>query len=126
MKRHPTLQPFSREHHQALSLGLALKQQRPDAHALLASQKSSLLAHFDEEERLFAPVFAHWSNTDLSDRFYQEHQLLRTALASPNKDEQNLIGQSLIDHVRFEERILFVAIEAYWQTHAHTVKERSV
>ncbi|MBP6116579.1 MAG: hemerythrin domain-containing protein [Neisseriaceae bacterium] len=119
MKRHPRLQPFSREHHQALSLGLALTQQRPGAQALLASQKNSLLQHFEEEERQFAPLFAIWSETQLSDRFYAEHQQLRAALASPNPNEQQSLGQALIDHVRFEERVLFVAIEAHWQATPH-------
>ncbi|MGO3858935.1 MAG: hemerythrin domain-containing protein [Neisseriaceae bacterium] len=118
MKRHPHLQPFSREHHQALSLGLALTQQRPNAHALLAAQKHSLLQHFDAEEALFAPIFSRWSDTALSDQFYAEHQQLRAALSAPTPQGQQALGQSLIDHVRFEERILFVAIEAYWQAQA--------
>lgn len=115
MKRHPRLQPFSREHHQALSLGLALTQQRPHAHALLASQKNDLLQHFAEEEQLFAPIFAAWPETQLSERFYAEHRQLRAALSTAQPHQRSQLGQALIDHVRFEERILFVAIEAYWQ-----------
>lgn len=117
MKRHDRLQPFSREHHQALSLGLALKQQRPDAQALLVSQKASLLQHFEAEERLFATLFSHWPHQTLSDRFQYEHQQLRAALTQPQHHDQTHVGQLLIDHVRFEERVLFIAIEAYWQAH---------
>ncbi len=117
MKRHERLRPFSREHHQALKLGLALSQQRGEAAALLVMHKASVLRHFDEEERLFAPLFDCWTEHQLSDRFYAEHLRLRAELAQTQPQNQTQIGQLLIDHVRFEERVLFVAIEAYWAAH---------
>ncbi len=125
MKRHERLQPFSREHHQALSLGVALIQQRPNAVAMLAAQKASLLEHFDAEERLFGPLFKHWSEQPLSNQFYADHRLLRDALAQAQPHHQARTGQLLIDHVRFEERILFVAIEAYWQAHDQPLSKAS-
>ena len=77
--------------------------------------------HFHAEEELLLPEFARSvpSDNPLIVRTLTEHVALRRAvreLVLATGEEQQLlareIGQALHDHIRFEERVLFPAIEA--------------
>jgi iron-sulfur cluster repair protein YtfE (RIC family) len=107
MKRHPALEPFSRDHFVGLSLARALTAGQPDA-----GQKArrawdvELKDHFEEEERLLAPLLS----TELVDRLKREH--IRIAeLITGLPENTALLGELLERHIRWEERVLFPAIE---------------
>ena len=56
MKRHSLLIPLSQDHHHSLAMcARILRDPAADHRADFAKQKDDLLAHFAEEEALFAP-----------------------------------------------------------------------
>ena len=87
MKRDPRLVPLSREHHAALRLGRQLI--AGEGGGLLRDMLPALRAHFAEEHAQLLALFA----------------------AAQRGERQAEAGQMLIDHVRFEERTLFPAVE---------------
>ena len=110
MKRHPALITLSRDHHHALSLGNRIRQQ-PDADhsAAIAAQRDELLQHFAEEEQQFAPLWPRLQRLDLQQRFNADHAALRQLLQPPF--QAALLADTLMAHVRFEERELFAALQ---------------
>jgi iron-sulfur cluster repair protein YtfE (RIC family) len=109
MKRHPALEPFSRDHN--LGLILARKLQNPNPEAVdefLAAWDLELASHFVDEEELLGPVIHEES---LSTRLLDEHRLIRNLVAClPRTAEE--VGSKLEAHIRWEERSLFPAIES--------------
>ncbi|TCV90645.1 hemerythrin domain-containing protein [Sulfurirhabdus autotrophica] len=104
MKRNPTLQPLSRDHHAALSLGKACQSAALSCNEATVSQtyqraitafSKELDPHFQIEEQTLLP-------------------LLNTAdgLNRNDIDALNNFGKCLTAHVRFEERELFPVIES--------------
>ncbi len=110
MKRDPRLVPLSREHHAALRLGRTLI--AGDGGDVLRAMRRQLRAHFAEEERTLLPLLAAAGNDALVQRLREEHGQLRALFAAAQRGErQTESGQALIDHVHFEERTLFPALE---------------
>ncbi|MCL5769729.1 MAG: hemerythrin domain-containing protein [Planctomycetes bacterium] len=122
LKRHVSLQPFSRDHF----LGLTRARQLSQAAAagasariqakkdMLAAWKAEIEAHFDEEERLLIPLMTPaWSA-----RLGREHRAIRALVAAAQPDGPDMgatwcgeLGRRLHDHIRWEERELFEAIQ---------------
>lgn len=119
MKRSSTLQPLSREHHQALVLSKRLKeivrlpadnqlQQWLKLKPLLAA---SLLPHFEEEERYFLQELGVAANGAMLKRMLQDHQCMREYINTDELDKLSVFAELLMAHVRFEERELFPWLE---------------
>ncbi len=122
MKRHDSLQPFSREHHHGLVLARLLREvedqdARRSVRVRLAQQwASQLVPHFAHEERWLTPLLTREEEARLT----QEHDTLRE-LASlvitsdpetvPNVESFRQLGTLLHDHIRWEERELFEALQ---------------
>lgn len=114
MKRHPSLQPLSRDHNVALVLARRLERE-PNVEQLqefLAVWGDELDDHFFEEERLLLKV----ASPEFGARLINEHMVLRQyALAARRgmlcAGDIVRLGGLLHAHVRWEERSLFPAIE---------------
>lgn len=109
MKRHPSLEPFSRDHNDGLIL--ARKLSTAGAEALPEFRHAwevELADHFREEERLLGPLCDEVART----RLFSEHEDIETLGKSATDDGgAGRLGELLNDHIRWEERELFVAIE---------------
>jgi len=122
MRRHPALVSLSRDHHQALAVALRLRRATArnvdDAAAFAAFWEPRGRRHFEIEEELLLPAIpatdAVW--TRAADRVRAEHGRLRDLATLLSRPVNRLsvardLGQRLHDHVRFEERELFVTLE---------------
>jgi mannose-6-phosphate isomerase-like protein (cupin superfamily) len=115
MKRHPSLEPFSRDHNVGLVLARRLSEQPEQANSLgefLAAWHDELEDHFHEEERLLLP----WCDPESRDRMVGDHRSIADLASRAEKeelprDEVQRLGQLLNDHIRWEERSLFPALE---------------
>ncbi len=124
-KRHPALQPFSRDHHQGLVLvQTLLKKSSGDEHAkseglnvFLEAWHNELEPHFKGEESVLLPLMDNW----FQQRMKRDHDYLRQK-ALEAKEAQNHpsmledswfreIATRLKDHIRWEEQELFPALE---------------
>ncbi|MBL8069343.1 MAG: hypothetical protein JNM28_12920 [Armatimonadetes bacterium] len=107
MKRAFALEPFSRDHNDGLHLARTLKEERPAAPALAREAWEGELAdHFAEEERLLGPLAG-----EDSARMHEEHRLIEQ-LIEELPSSCLALGKALEDHIRWEERVLFPAIES--------------
>ena len=126
MKRHDSLISLSRDHHQALHRALKLKRADEagaaealgdvveffDAHGAL---------HFRVEEEVLFPLYVREGGADPTDdsivRLLTDHVWIRARIAAlrdasaPSVSELHELGERLDDHIRHEERVLFLAIE---------------
>lgn len=124
IKRHPVLQPLSREHMsglvQARNLAAAANEPPAERRAALARFAAvwheEINAHFLDEERMLAPLLS----TGSMDRLMSEHrhirQLAQRAMAQaaadePDPDLMRTLGVALHDHIRWEEREAFAEAE---------------
>jgi hemerythrin-like domain-containing protein len=123
LKRHPALQPFSREHltglfHAHQLMWLSNGRARADLLTTVGNFKRAwedeIALHFAEEERLFADLPVRPESLA---RLHSEHTTIR-ALAlevfACKADDQDLclrFGQLLNDHIRWEERQFYPEIE---------------
>jgi hypothetical protein len=125
VKRSQELRPLSVEHHQGLvaarHLRLAGRGERPleeTAASFLSTWLDEIEPHFRVEEAVLAPRYSDAVGADdpLLRQMRDEHAALRSAVgafqAEPSVALAAEIGRSLDDHIRFEERILFPAVEA--------------
>ncbi|MBI5438853.1 MAG: hemerythrin domain-containing protein [Nitrosomonadales bacterium] len=124
MKRSVTLQPLSREHHTALTLAKACEravQSRDEDKVNQACQRvirafsDELEPHFQLEEKSFLPLLHGPENKLLERRTLEDHRQLRVlldGLRRNNIEALDSFGKLLSDHVRFEERELFPALES--------------
>lgn len=124
MKRHPTLQQLSREHHLALKLArharLAAASGQPAAVQDLSRQATTLFVtelepHFQREEQDLLKNLSAAGEQALTARTLAEHQALRelvSRLAEPDSDTLMTFASLLEAHVRFEERELFETAQA--------------
>jgi hemerythrin-like domain-containing protein len=118
MRRDPRLRRLSSEHHQALVLARSLTDHGPgwtvaDGAALARRFAAELEPHFRAEEELVLPAIRA-AEPELADRTEADHAFLRAAVAAAARgdgDAARALGERLVDHVRFEERILFPAAE---------------
>ena len=125
MKRHPSLQPLSRDHHEALLQVQALRpaaEGGPDERRVARARFRDLWDgwfrdHLDLEERWLPPLTPEAGDVG---RLRDEHEEIRcladafvrgTAAAAPARTPMLRLAQTLHDHIRWEERHLFPAIE---------------
>lgn len=113
MKRHPSLEPFSRDHNTSLILARRL-QTRPGpevAAEFLHAWRVEFDDHFREEERLLGPLIEE----EWRARLMEDHRRIREAAGrlgdAQTPDEMIPLGEDLERHVRWEERALFPHIE---------------
>jgi len=123
MKRSEFLQPLSREHHSALSLGKSCERaaQSGDAEVVGQACQRALHAfaheldrHFQIEERTLLPLLQDAKTLPLVQRTLADHRQLHGLLDGLKQNDAealNIFGQCLLAYVRFEERELFPAIE---------------
>ncbi len=129
MKRHPALQPLSREHHQFLMWCrnvrwvVAGSPRAPDVETLLLELKGQLPyieAHFEIEETRLFPVCEAAMGERIAPhlvRLRADHARWRAhihhAVAVARADIQPLaaLARHLHDHIRYEERVFFPLLQ---------------
>jgi iron-sulfur cluster repair protein YtfE (RIC family) len=124
LKRHESLQPLSRDHYVGLvqaqhlirAADADLDTRRQVVAEFLAACSGEIGEHFDDEEDLLAPCIP---DLMLLEQLCREHRTLRAmavrlreTASNPDGAFMQRVGQALHDHVRWEERELFPAIEA--------------
>lgn len=124
MKRHPALLGLSREHHTSLSLARRAQRAAESGDAeriagmagvILSRFPSMLEPHFLSEERIILPPLERAGQGDLVRRTMAEHTQLRGLCGQLHAPDAALLmsfADALIDHVRFEERTLFEALQS--------------
>jgi hemerythrin-like domain-containing protein len=125
MKRDKSLQPLSRQHHNALMAVLLLKKgvQRKASEGVMRDfilylWQNELKSHFAFEERGFAFLPNHYP--EIQNYYMQmlnEHRGLETIIFKQLADEPAISSiiqfyTALEHHIRFEERIFFPMIES--------------
>jgi hemerythrin-like domain-containing protein len=120
-KRAEALQPLSRDHLQALLAAKALREATDASAAKVAFLdfwRDHGAHHFRVEEEVLLPQWARFAEVDLPAvrRMLEEHlairrETLRLVSEEITVEQLQALGQLLHDHVRFEERQLFPAIE---------------
>lgn len=118
LKRHKALQPLSRDHHHGLLLSWKIrsgfsKNIEFDRIKTYADWffEHHLIPHFDlEEEYIFSILDV---DNDMVKRALADHRRLKRLFAETKDIEKSLhkIEEELEQHIRFEERILFPAIQ---------------
>lgn len=128
IKRDPRLVPLSHDHHTALArardVTLALDgtvEQDLDALAARLSDffENDLIRHFEQEEKYLLPPFIARVGADhkLVQQVQREHAAIRAHAARlkdaslPVAERLQAWGTAIRDHVRFEERELFAAMQ---------------
>lgn len=119
IKRHPSLQEYSRDHHQALLLcwkikvgfskGISVDRIKTYVNWFY---ENHILEHFTMEEKYMFPVLS--SDHELIIRVLEEHKMLLDLFTNTDDVENSLkkLHVALKDHIRFEERILFNEIQS--------------
>ena len=119
IKRHISLQALSREHHSGLLLSWKIRQGFTFGVTPVRIKKYTdwfwryhLKAHFEFEEKYIFPILD--KDHQLIQRALREHKELKRLFTAVNQAESNLtlIKDKIVEHIRFEERILFQEIEA--------------
>jgi hypothetical protein len=120
LKRSPALTSLSRDHHHALDVARRLRRAGPADYeaaraCLLDFWEPRGRRHFEIEERVLLTAIdgsdAEWQTA--AGRVLEEHDRIRRQVASLHDvDDARALGELLHDHVRFEERQLFVMLEA--------------
>lgn len=117
------MQPLSREHHAALVLAKACERaaQSNDAEQValtcqrvIRAYTDELEPHFQIEEQSLLPLLRSAEEQPLVLRTLADHQRLRALFDGlRSNDGQTLsdFGECLSNHVRFEEKELFPAVE---------------
>lgn len=127
MKRKPELRDLSEQHHHGLvaarRLRLAAQGEAPIEEAVsrfLDAWYSEIQPHFRAEEEVLLPEYARVVPADdpLIIRTLTEHVGLRRVVREMERalgEQQEIlataVGMALADHIRFEERVLFPAVE---------------
>lgn len=123
MRRSAWLQPLSREHHHALSLAKQCTRAAASGDAAqvaaacqtaLQGYATQLTPHFHVEEAELLPRLGP-AQQALEQRTLAEHARLRELCAGLQRQDVAALaafGESLVEHVRFEETALFPALEA--------------
>lgn len=128
LKRHPVLIPLSRQHHKGLLLAQLLKADVPDYKGMpsdipgkvaftLQEYEQRLRRHFRWEAEVLIPATSpyHENLRAMGEQVRSEHQAIadRARNLSPASSPEALdaLGQLLEQHIRFEERVWFSAIQ---------------
>lgn len=129
MKRHAALVPLSRQHHDGLALCVFIERDlREGADPAVAERlrkqaldawELELSGHFAvEEEVLFPGVREAIPCPDAVDRLVREHDEIRAEIsclestgASQLTARLRSLRERLVKHIRFEERVLFEAVQ---------------
>lgn len=118
IKRHESLQVFSRDHHQALLLCWKIKVGLSKGISIDRIKRytnwfyeNHILEHFEMEEKYMFPVLPR--NHELIIKVLEEHKLLLELFNNTSQVEKSLreLHVKLKNHIRFEERILFNEIQ---------------
>ena len=125
MKRHPALQPLSRDHHIALVAAQRLRRAEADGaggarDTFLEFWRAHGAHHFRVEEDVLLPAYA--ANADPDEpcvvRMLLDHVRIRAQAQrlerepAPPVEALHELGAALEQHVRLEEREVFPLIEA--------------
>ena len=127
MKRHPSLQPLSREHHQALVHCRTLAQKLESPHSTTWRTAAAALqqywdarfsSHMADEEHVLLDVLS----SPLRSRLLDEHDRLRAQFCGldntldPGRalalDDLASLAATLQAHIQWEERVLFSYIQS--------------
>jgi hemerythrin-like domain-containing protein len=122
VKRHPALQPLSRDHHVALVAARRLRragagEEAAARDAFLEFWREHGAKHFRVEEEVLLPAFAAHADPDAEcvARMLMDHVRIRAAArrleTDPELDALHELGTMLERHVRLEEREVFPLIE---------------
>lgn len=123
MKRSSALAPLSRDHHHALVVAAQLRRvtaltAKPAREGFLAYWEREGAEHFREEEEILLPAYGRHANPHhpLIARVLCDHILIRALAAAVSESSAPIpalqeLGLALSDHVRLEERSLFLLIE---------------
>ncbi len=128
MKRHESLAPLSREHHDGLILAQLIKKNAPVYRGLPQSVEEKvryvrqfyqydMLKHFEKEEQMLQKIRPLSEQLSAAaDTIEAEHKKLHelfSALSLPGdrKEQLNDLGMMLEAHIRKEEREIFPLIE---------------
>jgi iron-sulfur cluster repair protein YtfE (RIC family) len=121
--RAPSLVPLSRDHHEALVQALWLRRAAGQADAalrFLEYHEAELEGHMADEEDVVLPV-AEPFDPEGSARIREEHARIReltsalgaaTASGGEIHATMEALAGVLHDHVRYEERVFFMAVQA--------------
>lgn len=118
IKRHQALQPWSRDHHHGLLLSWKIKKGFSLGIDLQRIKNytdwfwnNHLKSHFETEEAFIFPILGN--NHPLVERALDDHRNLKSFFEYPVADTEVLseIESLMNDHIRFEERVLFNAIQ---------------
>ena len=142
MKRHENLQPLSRQHHQELLACLLLKKgikKQADLPTMQAFARqfwnTDLAPHVQAEERTLIPLLMNTpSLRHYAPVLHNDHLLIETIFERSQDGYLSyrmleLFADTLEEHIRFEERVVFGALqeqlpESAWS--ALTFQEREV
>lgn len=128
MKRHPSIIPFSHEHHQNLVLAQLLKSNVRDykgmpsslsdkaAYALKCFEEG-IRSHFEAEESMLEYLSHYTELKPIATEILSEHEGLNNQFLSLREpsitvEKLNTLGHALYNHIRKEDRILFPLIES--------------
>lgn len=118
IKRHPDLQPVSREHHQGLLLSFKIREGFKRGIEIERIKKyvnwfweHHLKVHFEFEEEYIFPILG--SDHLLVAQALKEHKRLKELINEDQSIAENLsqLEKEIVAHIRFEERVLFMEIE---------------
>lgn len=118
LKRHKALQPLSREHHHGLLLSWKIrtgfsKNIEPERIRVYADWffENHLIPHFEVEETHIFTILE--TNDKLIKKALADHRRIKRLFAETEDDAKTLskIEETLEQHIRFEERVLFPEIQ---------------
>ena len=120
IKRSAELAPLSRDHHEGLLLGWKLRQgmkKGVDAARMATFVKwfwqVHLVPHFSKEETFLPPVLPN--SHQLMQQMLEEHVNIKAKVDrisdSSTYDDLEALAETVNQHIRFEERVLFNEVE---------------
>ena len=118
LKRNEFLRPISREHHHGLLLCFKIRTgikkqitaERINKYANWFYQ-NHLIPHFSIEQEILFPILGN--ENELVVKAIEEHRTIDRLFKNQESTIQNLnaIADAIENHIRFEERILFTALQ---------------